>query len=155
MVFLVRRGRPVPHLEAGSDTDVIFGLGSLYRRAVDYAAPWRPPIEVYETREDLVVRAEICGLNLDDVAIVADGDHVMVRGSRRVSNPDARRVYHESRIRYGDFEAIVHLPFAIDVTRASADYVDGFLTIQLPRQVATRLTTLAVTSTGAAHEGGQ
>jgi HSP20 family protein len=154
-VILVRRGRPVPHLEAGSDTDVIFGLGSLYRRAVDYAAPWRPPIEVYETRAELVVRAEIGGLNVDDVVIFAEDGHLLVRGSRRVSNPDARRVYHESRIRYGDFEATVHLPFAIDVTQATAEYIDGFLTIQLPRQAATRLTTLAVTSTGAAHEGGQ
>ena len=154
-MILVRRGRPVPHLESGSDTDVMFGLGSLYRRAVDYTAPWRPPIAVYETRAELVVRAEIGGLSVDDVSIVAEDNHVIVRGARRVSNPDARRVYHESRIRYGEFEAIVHLPFAVEVTEATADYVDGFLTIQLPRQAATRLTTLAITNSGAAHEGGQ
>lgn len=154
-MILVRRGRPVPHLEAGSDTDVIFGLGSLYRRAVDYTAPWRPPIEVYETRAELVIRAEVGGLNTDDVSIIAEGDYLLIRGARRVSNPDARRVYHESRIRYGEFEATVRLPFPIDVTGASADYVDGLLTIQLPRQSATPLTTLAITSSGAAHEGGQ
>lgn len=154
-MILVRRGRPVPHLEAGSDTDVIFGLGSLYRRAVDYSAPWRPPIEVYETRADFVVRAEIGGLNVDDVSIVADGEHLLIRGSRRVSKQDARRVYHESRIRYGEFEATIHLPFSVEATEATADYVDGFLTIQLPRQTASRLTTLAISSSGAAHEGGQ
>jgi HSP20 family protein len=155
MVILVRRGRPVPHLEAGSDTDVIFGVGALYRRAVDYAAPWRPPIEVFETRTELVVRAEIGGLNVDDMSIVAEGDQLLIRGSRSVANPDARRVYHESRIRYGNFEAMVLLPFPVEVTGATADYVDGFLTVQLPRQTATRLTTLANSSSGAAHEGGQ
>lgn len=154
-MILVRRGRPVPHLEAGSDTDVIFGVGALYRRAVDYAASWRPPIEVYETRTALVVRAEIAGLNVDDMSIVSEGDQLLIRGSRRVASPDSRRVYHESRIRYGNFEATVHVPFPVEVTGATADYVDGFLTIQLPRQAATRLTTLAISSTDAAHEGGQ
>jgi HSP20 family molecular chaperone IbpA len=155
MVILVRPGRPVPHLEAGSDTDVIFGVGALYRRSVDYAAPWRPPIEVFETRAELVIRAEIGGLNVDDMSIVAEGDQLLIRGSRRVTTPDARRVYHESRIRYGHFEATVHVPFPVEVTGATADYVDGFLTIHLPRQAATRLTTLANSNSDAAHEGGQ
>jgi HSP20 family molecular chaperone IbpA len=50
-------------------------------------------------------------------------------------------VYHESRIRYGRFEAAIRLPFPVDVEAATAEYTDGFLSIELPRLAATKLTT--------------
>jgi HSP20 family molecular chaperone IbpA len=49
-------------------------------------------------------------------------------------------VYHESRVRYGLFEAAVRLPFVIDVESTTAEYADGFLSVQLPRLAATTLT---------------
>jgi HSP20 family molecular chaperone IbpA len=50
-------------------------------------------------------------------------------------------VYHESRVRYGRFEAAIRLPFPVDVESATAEYADGFLSIELPRQTATKLMT--------------
>ena len=47
--------------------------------------------------------------------------------------------HHESRVRYGRFEAAIRLPFAVDVDSATTAYTDGFLSIELPRLAATTL----------------
>ncbi len=104
-------------------------------------APWRPPIDVFETRSGLVVRAELGGLTTSEVQILLDRGELMIRGERDVVRHVEHRMYHESRVRYGQFEAAVRLPFAVDVESATAEYADGFLSIELPRLAATKLTT--------------
>lgn len=138
-MILLRRGRPAP--PTGSiDIDVLFDLEPASRRRMACIAPWRPPIEVFETKRELVIRAEIGGLSLDEIAVQVDDERLIIRGKRTVARPDEMRVYHESRVRYGPFEASVRLPFPIDVSTAKADYVDGFLTVSLPRLAATQVT---------------
>jgi HSP20 family molecular chaperone IbpA len=66
---------------------------------------------------------------------------LVIRGERHVVRHVGYRVYHESRVRYGQFEAAVRLPFAVDVESATAEYADEFLLIELPRLEATKLTT--------------
>jgi HSP20 family molecular chaperone IbpA len=55
--------------------------------------------------------------------------------------PSGNRRYHESRVRYGPFEAAIRLPFPVAVELATADYIDGFLSVTLPRLAATKITT--------------
>ena len=102
--------------------------------------PWRPPIDVFETATGLVVRAEIGGLAMSEVKVLLSGQELIICGQRDVIRPTGRRVYHESRVRYGRFEAAVRLPFAVDVESTTADYADGFLSIELPRLAATKVT---------------
>lgn len=94
---------------------------------------WRPPIEVYETTESLVVTAEIAGLDKDLLRITIDGDLLQLRGERPDSKQAEKRSYHEARIPYGQFGADVFVPFPVDADSASADYEHGFLRIVLPR----------------------
>jgi HSP20 family protein len=135
-MMILRRGRAVQSAASGLDFEMTFELGSGHGRRPEYPEPWRPPIEVVECVEELVVRVEIAGLRHDDLHVKVEGDELNVRGERTVAYPKGPRVYHESRIRYGPFEVAVRLPFPVAVEAASAEYVDGLLNIRLPRQAA-------------------
>jgi HSP20 family molecular chaperone IbpA len=138
-MMILRRGRSVQSVASGLDFEMTLGLGSGHGRRPEYPEPWRPPIEVVECAEELVVRVEIAGLTHADLDVMVEGDELLVRGERTVGPPEGPRIYHESRIRYGPFEVAVRLPFPIAVGRSSAEYVDGLLSVRLPRQAAARV----------------
>lgn len=136
-MILLRRVRPARPARSTFDIDIAFDLAqALVRQRQECVAPWRPPVEVFETADHLVVRAEIGGLISEETSVRVEGDHLIVQGERRVSRPHGPRVYHEARIRYGAFEVDTYLPFAVDASAAIADYQDGMLTVQLPRAAA-------------------
>lgn len=101
-----------------------------------------------------MVRAEIGGLSGNEVAVVVDDDLLVIRGERAYAKHGGHRLYHESRVRYGPFEASVRLPFPVDIPATSADYSDGFLTVQLPRLAATKVETRDSSGSVYAQRGG-
>ena len=138
----MRRGRQTQALEPGFEIDVMVDFGRAPTRSRHQClGPWRPPIDVFETGSGLVVRAELGGLTTSEVQVLLGRDELTIRGERDVVGHVGHRVYHESRVRYGQFEAAVRLPFAVDVESATANYADGFLSIELPRLAATKLMT--------------
>lgn len=154
-MILLRRGRQAPPVVSILDVDLAFDLGPTERHRRECFAPWRPPIEVFETERDLIVRAEIGGLSGDELSVIAEGDALVIRGERAVSRAVDHRLYHESRVRYGPFEAVIRLPFPINVSAAGADYIDGFLTVRLPRLAATRVLARELDGAEDAQSGGQ
>ena len=142
IVILFRQGRSAPSIDAIFDIEVAFDLDDVTVRSPYHRyAPWRPAVEVFETDADLIIRAEVGGIVRDDVHILVEDIVVRIRGERRVSSPGKPKRYHESRVRYGRFEAAIHLPFPVDVAAVTADYVDGFLTVTLPRLAAVTIPT--------------
>jgi HSP20 family protein len=141
-MILLRRGLRTQTLESSFELDVIIDFSQQPTRSRHQClAPWRPPVDVFETGNGLVVRAELGGLTTSEVQVLLSADELILRGERDVVRPVGHRVYHESRVRYGPFEAAIRLPFPVDVGAAMAEYTDGFLSIELPRLAATKLTT--------------
>ena len=139
-MILLRRGLRTQTLESSFEVDVMLDFGQQSTRSPRQCnAPWRPPIDVFETHTGLVVRAELGGLTTSEVEVLVSGDKLILRGERVVDRPVGPRVYHESRVRYGRFEAAIRLPFPVDVESATAEYTGGFLSIELPRLAATKL----------------
>ena len=140
-MILLRGGRHANALESSFEIDVIVDLGrGSTRGRHQRLAPWRPPIDVFETDGALVVRAELGGLATSEVQVLLSGDVLVICGQRDIVRPVGNRVFHESRIRHGWFEAAVRLPFPVDVESTTAEYAHGFLSIELPRLAATNLT---------------
>ena len=153
-MILMRRGRQTQTVESGFEIDVMVDFGQApTRRRQHCLRPWRPPIDVFETDSGLVVRAELGGLTTSEVQVLLSRDELIIRGERDIVGHVGHRVYHESRVRYGKFEAAVRLPFAVDVGSATAEYADGFLSIELPRLAATKLKTHEVRGAGSALGG--
>ena len=127
-----------------------------YRLAFGYrmtgqTEAWRPALEVYETEQALVVRAELAGIDEDHLRVVLDSDTLMIQGKRmpdtqRGADAPERRSYHEMGLSYGPFKARVALPFPVDRDGVEANYEHGLLTIVLPRAQRVRIRATRITA---------
>lgn len=112
-----------------------FEAGPIHWRQSIRTTIWRPPTDVYETDEMIVVRMEIGGMREDDFIIELDGRILSIRGQRGELRSDIseRRAYHQMEIRYGEFSCELEIPAAVDVQRVEAEYRNGFLRVNLPK----------------------
>lgn len=94
---------------------------------------WRPPADVYETRDGYTVRLEVAGVAEDDVEVCVYADALVVRGSRPCVS-DAHTRYLLVEIRHGDFVFDMPLPGDVDRERIAARYERGYLVVTLPRK---------------------
>ncbi|MDP9354251.1 MAG: Hsp20/alpha crystallin family protein [Chloroflexota bacterium] len=134
-MYVVRRTRPRDPERVQQEMEEVFRalMPARPSAAPGHGNLWRPPIEVFETDDALVVRAEIAGMSEDRLSVVVDGDLLSVRGERPDSRQHERRSYHEARIPYGAFGADVFIPFPVNADQTEAEYHNGFLRIVLPR----------------------
>ncbi len=137
-MYVVRRTRPRDPERVQQEMEAVFRTLLPSRPAIAHGRSpmWRPPLEVYETAEALVVCAEIAGMDEEHLSVTIDGDMLVIRGDRPDAQQARKRSYHEARIPYGAFGAEVYIPFPVDADRTEADYNNGFLRIILPRTVA-------------------
>ncbi len=92
---------------------------------------WRPPTDVYETEEAIIVRVEIAGMRESDFSITLDERSLQIHGFRP-DNPE-RRAYYQMEILFGEFHVDVELPSDVEAKEVEAVYRDGFLRILLPK----------------------
>lgn len=95
-------------------------------------ALWRPPTDVYETEELVIIIIEIAGMDPDQIQVEFSDKILRVSGRR----PDKlrRATAHCLEIQYGEFSSEVYLPGQYDMDSIAAEYTDGFLTISLPKE---------------------
>ena len=98
---------------------------------------WSPPTDVYETDASFIVRMEVAGMRQSDFTIDVENNFLVISGVR-MESPE-RRTYHQMEIRFGEFNSSVKVPAGVDVSKAEADYEDGFLNVVLPKLTATTL----------------
>ena len=115
----------------------LFGDPWLFVFPVPVARPeWRPPVDCWETGEELGVKVEIAGMSEEDFDIVLYQDILVIEGERRWSSAEARFLLAE--IRYGPFRLEVPITSDIDRERVTARYEKGFLRVVLPKARAKR-----------------
>jgi HSP20 family protein len=95
---------------------------------------WAPPIDVYETREQLVVTVELPGVPEKDIHLSMTGDVLSLRGQRGIGAEVSQENYHRIERWSGTFERHVQLPIPVQAEKIRASYRDGVLEIRLPKQ---------------------
>jgi len=90
-----------------------------------------PRADVVETTEEIVVRMEMPGISAQDIDIQLDKDVLSIKAEKKVVQNDI--VYHRSEIRYGLLKRAFTLPAHVQRDKIDAAYVDGVLTIHLPK----------------------
>jgi HSP20 family protein len=113
-----------------------------------YVRSWRPPTDVYETDDSVVVKVEIAGMEEGDAVFTSkftislSDRNLTISGVRRDPLPESQALtlsYQQMEIRYGEFETEVYLPWAIVEEEIEATYEDGFLRVVLPKAKAQKL----------------
>jgi len=92
---------------------------------------WSPPTDVYETDAGFIVRLEVAGMRQSDFSIDVEDNFLIISGVR--SEPPERRTFHQMEIRFGEFSTAIEIPAGADVSKAQADYEDGFLNVVMPK----------------------
>ncbi len=105
---------------------------------------WAPPLDIAETRDGLVVRVEVPGLDQKDIGISLQADRLTIKGEKWREATELGDRQHRVERAFGVFARIVRLPFAIDVHRVTAAVRNGVLTVTLPRAASTRSATIPV-----------
>ncbi len=98
---------------------------------------WRPPTDVLESNDQIVIRTEIAGIDKQKVAIRLKDNVLMIRGTRQKELEHEDCVYRNMELTYGRFERNILLPDTADPQRISATYKDGFLEIIVQKNPST------------------
>lgn len=109
---------------------------------VRHAHAWRPPTDVYETDENVVVRVEVAGMKETDLSVSLVDRMLVITGVRH--DPSPKVAYHQMEIRYGDFRTEVFLHWTVEQEDIVATYTDGFLQVTLPKVGARRVRVVQV-----------
>lgn len=92
-----------------------------------------PSVDVEETDNEVIVRAEMPGLEKDEFSIELHDNRLYLKGEKKQKSEDKKRNYHRVECSYGSFTRSVQLPCEVDVDKANAEYKHGVLNITLPK----------------------
>ncbi len=92
-----------------------------------------PSIDMYETDEELVVKASLPGIGSDDISISITGDALTISGEVKEEQKIDEADYHVRECRVGKFTRSVTLPCAVNADKAGATFQNGILTLRLPK----------------------
>jgi HSP20 family protein len=103
-----------------------------------------PAIDMYETDNEVVVKAAIPGFKAEDVQINVTGDVLSIRGEMSAQEDQHDKTWQMREQRWGAFERSVMLPAGVNADRASAEFENGILTVTLPKAEEARPKTITV-----------
>ncbi|MBI5886993.1 MAG: Hsp20/alpha crystallin family protein [Deltaproteobacteria bacterium] len=96
-------------------------------------ATWFPPVDIYETDEQIILKAEIPGIDARHVTIEIEGNSLTLRGERKHAKNLKEENYHRMERFYGQFCRVFNLPMAVDKTAITAQFNDGVLKVTVPK----------------------
>jgi HSP20 family protein len=124
----------------------LFGLHNRFNRMFDnFFSPtvrgdeafpvwgWNPVVDIYENEENIVITAELPGIDKKDMTVDVKGRVLTLKGERSTDNEVKEDSYYRQERCYGKFERCFTLPAEIDPEKIKADYKDGVLKINIPK----------------------
>jgi HSP20 family protein len=95
---------------------------------------WAPAVDIYETENEVVLAAEIPGVDEKDVEIKVEDNSLTIRGERTFEKETKEENYHRIERSYGSFFRSFALPSYIDQDRIEAEHENGVLKIRMPKR---------------------
>jgi HSP20 family protein len=110
------------------------------------SAPSFPALNIWSNEDELIITAEVPGINPEDLDISVVGDNLTLKGERKAEEMDENARYHRQERGYGSFSRTVQLPFPVDIDKVDANFTNGVLEITMPRAEADKPRKIAVKS---------
>ena len=98
------------------------------------ARPWSPPTDIYETENELVLKADLPDVDMKDLDIRMEGGTLTLKGERKFEKDTGERGYHRLERGYGSFRRAFTIPETVDSGKISAEFTKGVLTITMPKK---------------------
>ncbi len=110
----------------------------------DLAGQWTPKVDMSETKEALVVKAEIPGVEQKDINVSLQDQVLTIRGEKHQEKDEKNEKYHRVERSWGAFTRAFRMPVAVAGDKVTATFKDGTLTITLPKAPEAKGTTIPV-----------
>ena len=95
---------------------------------------WAPVVDIYEQGSDIVLKAELPGVDPKNVDVRLENNTLTLRGERTFDNEVKRESYHRIERSYGAFSRSFTLPSVVDQTHIKAEFRDGLLRVTMPKR---------------------
>ncbi len=102
------------------------------------------PLDVYETENNIVVKATVPGVKPEDIEVTITGDLLTIKGESKSEEKTEKRNYLRQERRYGSFCRQVSLPVSVDSNGVQATFEHGVLSLELPKVEAAKAKTVKV-----------
>ncbi|MGH9355194.1 MAG: Hsp20/alpha crystallin family protein [Terriglobia bacterium] len=112
---------------------------------------WAPPVDIFETDHNLVVKAELPGIDPKDVEVRVEDGTLYLTGERKHEKEVKEESYHRVERSYGAFTRSFRLPNSISTEDIKADYADGVLTLTMAKREEAKPKTIKINVTGSAQ----
>jgi HSP20 family protein len=101
-------------------------------------ATWNPSVDIFENDNDVVIKAEVPGMNAKDFDVRLENNVLTIKGERHFEKETKEENYHRIEREYGNFTRSFALPTAVNGDKVTAEYKDGVLKIVLPKMEETK-----------------
>ncbi|MBZ5593008.1 MAG: Hsp20/alpha crystallin family protein [Acidobacteriia bacterium] len=95
-------------------------------------------MDIVETENELVVKADLPDVQLEDIDVRVENGTLSLKGERKFEKDSADKGYHRIERSYGSFVRSFTVPSSVDTEKVSADYKNGVLTVTLPKKEAAK-----------------
>ncbi|HXK07815.1 MAG TPA: Hsp20/alpha crystallin family protein [Verrucomicrobiae bacterium] len=101
--------------------------------------PWAPAVDIYETENELVLKADVPDVSLKDIDVRMENQTLTIAGERKFEEKkDSGKGFHRIERSYGSFVRSFAVPSAFDTDKINASYRNGVLTVTLPKKEAAK-----------------
>ncbi len=94
---------------------------------------WLPAVNVYEEKNNVIVKAEIPGMKKDEFEVYMTGDGLNIAGERKAESEEKTADMYRAERYFGRFHRIIPLPVTVKANAIEARYKDGVLTVMCPK----------------------
>jgi len=94
---------------------------------------WHPNVDISETDDEIIVKAELPGLTHDDINISLTDNVLTLKGEKKQEKEDKGENYHRVERNYGNFQRTFTLPVSVQSENTKAAFKNGVLTINVPK----------------------
>jgi HSP20 family protein len=96
--------------------------------------PWSPAVDIYETENELVVKADLPDVDQKDIDVRVENQTLTIAGERKFEKQDNAKGYHRIERSYGNFLRSFALPDTFDTEHITAQFKNGVLSVTLPKK---------------------
>jgi HSP20 family protein len=94
---------------------------------------WLPAVDVFDTKDSVVLKAELAGMDPDEIQIEVEDNVLTIKGERKFEETVDEERYYRVERRFGSFQRNLALPQGVKPEDISAAYEDGILTVTVPK----------------------
>lgn len=95
---------------------------------------WTPRFDIAESKDSMVVRVDLPGMDEKDISVSLSGDNLIIKGERTFEKDEKDKQYHRVERSFGAFQRILPLPVTVEAGKVKAQYEKGVLELVLPKK---------------------